>query len=102
MLFKYKSYYDIFIYPPQMDLELILSKVCKVSGLNIEALKTKSRKRELVEARQAFFIIAANLTNKSLFKIGAMVNRDHATVIHAKDNAHIPEIKQIIAKTNLL
>lgn len=54
------------------------------SGFSLDALVTKSRKRELVLTRQAIFYVL--ITNKlcSLNTAGALFNRDHATVLHAK------------------
>ncbi len=84
------------------QLEEILKEVSKASDISIEAIKNPSRKREIVEARHAYCILAMQLTKKSLKQIGDLINREHATVLHAKSNAHIPEIQQIIAKTGLL
>jgi chromosomal replication initiator protein len=49
-----------------------------------ELLKSKTRKREIVQARQLTMFFAKQLTKSSLATIGAQCgNKDHATVLHA-------------------
>jgi ATP-dependent RNA circularization protein (DNA/RNA ligase family) len=48
-----------------------------------DVLASPARKREIVEARQIFMVILRKETEASLAEIGAFVNRDHATVLHA-------------------
>ena len=45
---------------------------------------TRSRKREIVEARQVSMLIASYTTGFSYAGIGMQFNRDHASVSHAK------------------
>ena len=93
-----------------ITLEFILERVCDVAEINIEAIKNRSRKRELIEAKQAYFLLAMKLTNEgkkgiyknSLATIGQVVFRNHSTVLYAKKNESIPEIQQIIKNTKLL
>jgi chromosomal replication initiator protein len=68
----------------EITVDQILSKVCEYYGLQSEMLQTKSRKREIVQARQAAMYFSKNLTNSSLSAIGAIIGkRDHSTVLHA-------------------
>jgi len=85
-----------------VEPEDVLNKVIDVTKYDIDALKSKWRKRELVEARQAYMIISKKITKSSLDDIGKLINRNHSTVLHAIKNQHIPEIQQIIKATNLL
>ena len=63
------------------DIKLI---VCKYFGIEPEALESKSRKREIVQARQIAMYFAKNKTNYSSTAIGAIVgDKDHATVLYA-------------------
>lgn len=65
-------------------LPIIIDTVCLFTGISSETLKSKTRKREVVEARQIAMRIAKALTNCSLAVIGADIGRkDHATVLHA-------------------
>ena len=50
----------------------------------IDLIKSKTRKREIVQARQLTMYFAKQLTKNSLATIGAQCgNKDHATVLHA-------------------
>lgn len=62
-------------------------KYTNVIPITMDALKTKSRKRELVEVRQIMMhILTAKLDAATLKSIGGIFgNRDHSTVIHARD-----------------
>lgn len=86
--------------------EDILQIVSEVTGITVEAMKTKCRKREIVEARQAYFLINIKLKDKGLIStsleyVGDIVNRDHATVLHAKNNDHLESIQRIIYNTQI-
>ncbi|MDR0940247.1 MAG: chromosomal replication initiator protein DnaA [Mediterranea sp.] len=62
----------------------ILRTVCAHFGLDLAAIHAKSRKREVVQARQVAMYLAQRKTDFSTAKIGKLIgNRDHATVIHA-------------------
>jgi len=87
---------------PINSLNYIFKKVCYASGFKEEVLLKKTRKREIVEARQAYYLLAMQLSSKTLSEIGELTGHDHASVLHAKKNAHISAIKSIIKKTNLL
>lgn len=50
-----------------------------------EELKTKSRRRENVYARQFIMYFLSTATRVSLKNIGAMFNRDHTTVLYARE-----------------
>lgn len=43
-----------------------------------------NRKRENVRIKHAFFVSAQELTSVALADIGAIIDKDHATVLHAK------------------
>ena len=65
------------------DLDIILSKVCQVSGVAKEDILSVIRNREFVAARQLFFYYARKNTSHSLKKIGIFLGKDHATVLHS-------------------
>jgi chromosomal replication initiator protein len=53
-------------------------------GLTVEQLKSKSRTRDLVHARQVGMYVCRELTDLSYPQIGKEFGgRDHTTVIHA-------------------
>ncbi|MCQ2194665.1 MAG: chromosomal replication initiator protein DnaA [Paludibacteraceae bacterium] len=62
----------------------IQEAVCAHYHLNVNDIQTKSRKREVVQARQVAMYLARKYTKNSLSSIGEQIgNRDHATVLHA-------------------
>jgi len=65
----------------EIELNRIKSYVDKHTGYDIS---TRSRKAEVVLFRALYFKLAIDTTSWSLQKIGKIVNRDHATVLHAK------------------
>ena len=65
-------------------VEKIRDVVCDYFSLSVDAISTKSRKREVVQARQIAMYLSKQLTKNSLSSIGfAIGQRDHATVLHA-------------------
>jgi chromosomal replication initiator protein len=50
----------------------------------VESLQAKTRKREIVQARQIAMFFSKNMTKSSLASIGSQIGgKDHATVLHA-------------------
>lgn len=67
-----------------IDLSEIQEAVCDYYNLELKDIQTKSRKREVAQARQVAMYLARKYTKKSLAVIGSEIgNRDHATVLHA-------------------
>ena len=67
-----------------VTIDDILKVVCKHFDLEPSAIHTKSRKREVVQARQIAMYLAKNHTDFSTSKIGKFIgNKDHATVLQA-------------------
>lgn len=64
--------------------ELIFRAIKSALDIDTDLLTSKSRKRDIVEARQIFMYLMIKRTHKSLEKIGNVVNRDHSTAIHAR------------------
>ena len=61
-----------------------MDTVCKHYGLETAAIQTKSRKQEVVQARQIAMFLAKDNTDFSTARIGKLIgDRDHATVLHA-------------------
>lgn len=62
----------------------IVDTVCKHYNVSATLVNGKSRKRELVVARQVCMYLAQKLTKMPAKRIGRLVgNRDHSTVIHS-------------------
>lgn len=71
---------------PDLDMERIVSFVCKTFELSKDQLGSKSRKRQVVIARNTAFFLARKHTDMSLKDIGDTFNRKHSTVIKGITN----------------
>jgi chromosomal replication initiator protein len=68
----------------EVSVDFIQKVVCDYFDMPMELLKSKTRKREIVQARQLTMYFSKQLTKNSLAAIGAQCgNKDHATVLHA-------------------
>lgn len=68
----------------EISIDYIQKIVCDYFELPLETLKSKTRKREVVQARQLAMYFSKSLTKSSLSAIGAHCGgKDHATVLHA-------------------
>jgi chromosomal replication initiator protein len=68
----------------ELSIDYIQKVVCDYFEMPIELIKSKTRKREIVQARQLTMYFSKQLTKNSLATIGAQCgNKDHATVLHA-------------------
>jgi chromosomal replication initiator protein len=68
----------------EVSIDYIQKVVCDYFDLPIEMLKSKTRKRQVVQARQIAMYFAKSMTKSSLSNIGAHCGgKDHATVLHA-------------------
>ena len=77
-----------------VTVDEIINTVCKHFGLETATIHTKSRKREVEQARQIAMYLAKNHTDFSTAKIGALIgHKDHATVLHACKT--IKELKEV-------
>ena len=68
----------------EISIDYIQKVVCNYFSMSVDVLSSKTRKREIVQARQIAMYFAKNMTKCSLAMIGnAIGNKDHATVLHA-------------------
>lgn len=68
---------------PELTCEYITNATSEHYRISVDHIKGKSRKRELVNARQVAMYLCRKFTSSSLSDIGRFFNRDHSTVIHA-------------------
>ena len=62
----------------------VIFTICEFYHITLDEIKSKSRKREHVLARQVAMVYLKEKTDYSLKRIGSLFeNRDHSTVIHA-------------------
>jgi len=68
-----------------IDMDKVQRTVCDYFNITRDDLLSKSRKRQIVQARQIAMFLSRNLlSNCSLSTIGAEIGgKDHATVLHA-------------------
>jgi len=70
-----------------ITIENITKIVCAYLGITEDKLRDKSRKKEIVFARQIAMYLSKELTKSSLKSIGLQFGgRDHSTVIHAHNS----------------
>ena len=68
----------------QVSIESIQNYVCEYFGIDTNKVREKTRKQEIVEARQIAMYLSKKFTKSSLKTIGLQFGgRDHSTVIHA-------------------
>ena len=87
----------------QITLEKIQDVVSNYFNINLKEIHSKSRKREIVQARQVAMFLSKKYTDYSYSHIGCQVGkRDHATVLHAcraiQDNLDIDKSFRITLK----
>ena len=77
---------DKIVTDPKSEITVakIQEAVCHYFGISDEIFLSKTRKREIVQARQIAMYLSRSLTKTSLSSIGAQLGgKDHATVLHA-------------------
>ncbi|MEI7596749.1 MAG: chromosomal replication initiator protein DnaA [Bacteroidota bacterium] len=68
----------------EVSIDYIQKVVCDYFTINLDLINSKTRKREVVQARQIAMFFAKSMTKSSLATIGLHCgNKDHATVLHA-------------------
>lgn len=94
-----------------VTIDQIINTTCKYFNIEAKLIHSKSRKKEVVQARHTAMFLAKSYTDSSTPKIGKLIgNRNHSTVIHAcktvehqyevdkKYRADVDEIKKILTK----
>ena len=68
----------------EISVDRIQTVVCEYFKISKDMMLSKTRKREIVQARQIAMYLGRSLTKTSLAAIGAQIGgKDHATVLHA-------------------
>jgi len=68
----------------EISIDYIQKVVCNYFNLPLEQIQSKTRKREIVQARQVAMFFSKSMTKASLATIGSQIGgKDHATVLHA-------------------
>ena len=67
-----------------VTIDKVQKAVCQYFNITRDTLLSKTRKRQIVQARQIAMYMSRNLLNCSLSTIGSEIGgKDHATVLHA-------------------
>ncbi len=90
--------------PPSPSVRCIVDAAAEVFAIPACELLSARRTRDVVEARQAIYLLARQLTPKSLPTIGRAINRDHTSVLvgsrkAAERYSSEPEIAEKIDRT---
>jgi chromosomal replication initiator protein len=68
----------------ELSIDYIQKVVSDYFNIPVELMHSKTRKREIVQARQISMYFSKSLTKSSLALIGSQIGgKDHATVLHA-------------------
>ncbi len=68
----------------EISIDYIQKVVCNFYNIGLDLLQSKTRKREIVQARQVAMFFSKSMTKSSLATIGSQIGgKDHATVLHA-------------------
>ena len=68
----------------ELSMEDVVRKVSELSGISEKGIVGKSRKQEIVEARQTAMFLCRHVLDSSLSSVGIYFGgRDHTTVMHA-------------------
>jgi len=74
-------------YLAEITLEDVVSRVSEITSISEREIVGKSRKKELVEARQIAAYLGREILGASLSSIGIYFGgRDHTTILHACKN----------------
>jgi len=74
---------NAYLFSKDLKLESVIRVVCEKYDITIEALKGKSRIKDVVEARQICFYILHKKMKLTSIVVGDMFNKNHATVLHS-------------------
>jgi chromosomal replication initiation ATPase DnaA len=72
--------------PVRETPDTVLEFICQEFNVTKLELRSKCRKRHLVDARALYFKYMVDTLNNTLVATGKKMNRDHTTVLHAKND----------------
>ena len=85
-----------------LSMEDVVRKVVEITGVNENNIVGKSRKKEVVEARQTAMFLCRNLLDASLSSVGVHFGgRDHTTVMHAIRSVETKRLKKSKMNQNI-
>jgi len=86
----------------ELSMEDVVRKVSELSGISEKGIVGKSRKQEIVEARQTAMFLCRHVLDSSLSSVGIYFGgRDHTTVMHAIKAIEKKQIDKTKIKDNI-
>ena len=86
----------------ELSMEDVVRKVSELSGISEQGIVGKSRKQEIVEARQTAMFLCRQILDSSLSSVGIYFGgRDHTTVMHAIKAVEKKQKEKIKIKDNI-
>ena len=70
-------------FPPRF--RHLLGLVAEEFGVTTDAILSERRNAEIVRPRQVLMALAVSVLNMSLLQVARLLERDHTTVMHARD-----------------
>lgn len=67
-----------------VNAQRILIEVCGETGVKFGQMRSKYRNRDVVMARHIAWVLLSALTDMNTMEMGALFNRDHSTVVLAR------------------
>ena len=84
----------------ELTPEHIIRATCNHFSITKEELLGKSKRQDLVRARQVCIYLLCDMLSLPQISIGKEMNRDHSTVIYARDKvAELMRVNDVIAKS---
>lgn len=80
-----------------INFDMIVETTAEYFGLNPDVIFSKSRVRDIADARQIIMYLAHNLIGLSSKAIGSKLNREHTTVLHGISSIEdrMPYVKEL-------
>lgn len=97
-----------------LNIQNILNAVLLFYNVDLNELKSESKKGNLVKARQIYFYLCKEFTDSTFSRMAKLINRDHATAMYSKNkiinqkelyqdiNLEIEEITESLFRNNSL
>ena len=86
----------------ELSMEDVVRKVSELSGISEKVIVGKSRKQEIVEARQTAMFLCRHVLDSSLSSVGIYFGgRDHTTVMHAIKAIEKKQVDKTKIKNNI-
>lgn len=87
-----------------VNFDMIVEATAEHYGLNVDAIFSKSRLRDVAEARQIIMYLSHKLTNLSLIGIGKKLKRSHTTVLYGIEiiEGRLPFSKELNSTVNAI